>query len=808
MQAAESRPLNVNHLNVEHGGDVIVNETVILPPPPPEAVHRALAARSGEVDQRVLDAFGRTLAQKVPAGLALMAVGGFGRRELFPNSDIDLLLLIGSEKEIPPKEAIAEFLQLLWDGGYRPSHSVHTVTDCVTEQSDNAEFTISLMDRRFLAGDEALYKNLEEKFKTFLTKRGAVIAQKLAGLAEGRRAKFQNTIYHLEPNIKDAPGGLRDLQTTRWLLAIEPQEGIPSLAAALDFLSGVRVRLHQLAARDQNVLSFESQDALAEQPAALMREYYRHARVVDRALRQAIEAAMEKPGSLLGRFHEWRARLSTSEFTVSRDRVLLRTPKPPEDLRLFEFVARHQLRLAPDTVERLSDTTPVATWADWKRLLSLPRPSAGLRAMQESGTLVRALPEWTHIECLVVRDFYHRYTVDEHTLVAIGALEAVADGRFAELLGEIEDPALVRFALLMHDIGKGTGRDHSEEAVIIARKVLARLGAPEADCATIEFLIARHLDLSGVMSSRDLHDGATARGLAERIGTIERLKLLTMMTFADISAVNPQAMTPWRLEQLWRVYLLAHQELTKELETERIHAPTGIPPERARFLEGLPVRYLRTHSASEIDAHHALARQLESRPVAIEITHERSIYRLTLLTRDRPSLFAAVAGAISSFGLNIVKAEAFTNAAGIAVDSFTFSDPHRTLELNPSEMDRLRGVARRVIEGKQEAEKLLRGRPKPLLPTKARLKPRVAVKNDVSEAATLVEIVAEDRPGLLYDLARAISESGCNIEVVLIDTEAHKALDVFYVTHEGHKLDADLEERLKSGLLAACVAGN
>jgi [protein-PII] uridylyltransferase len=215
---------------------------------------------------------------------------------------------------------------------------------------------------------------------------------------------------------------------------------------------------------------------------------------------------------------------------------------------------------------------------------------------------------------------------------------------------------------------------------------------------------------------------------------------------------------------------------------------------------------LRIHSAAEIDAHLALAKQLESRPVAIEIEHQRSIYKLALLTHDHPGLFASVAGAISSFGLNILKVEAFTNDAGIVVDTFTFSDPHRTLELNPSEVERLRGVVRRVLEGKQEAEKLLRGRPKPLLPGKARLKPRVALKNDVSDAATLVEIVAEDRPGLLYDLARSISEAGCNIEVVLIDTEAHKALDVFYVTRQGHKLDEPAQERLRESLLAACAA--
>jgi [protein-PII] uridylyltransferase len=274
-----------------------------------------------------------------------------------------------------------------------------------------------------------------------------------------------------------------------------------------------------------------------------------------------------------------------------------------------------------------------------------------------------------------------------------------------------------------------------------------------------------------------------------------------MLTYADISAVNPQAMTPWRLEQLWQAYLLAHEELTRELGTARIHDVPGVEPERAQFLEGLPTRYLRTHSTAEIEVHFALARRLESSPLAIEIVHERSTYRLTLLTRDRPALFAPVAGAISSFGLNILKAEAFSNAQGVVVDTFSFSDPHRTLELNPPEVDRLRGLVRKVVEGKQDATKLLKGRPKPLISTRARLKPRVSFNNEASETATLIEIVAEDRPGLLYDLARTISQEGCNIEVVLIDTEAHKALDVFYVS----KIAGEVEEHLKASLIAACA---
>jgi [protein-PII] uridylyltransferase len=334
---------------------------------------------------------------------------------------------------------------------------------------------------------------------------------------------------------------------------------------------------------------------------------------------------------------------------------------------------------------------------------------------------------------------------------------------------------------------------------------MTRLGAPKDDMGAIQFLIKDHLVLSSVMTSRDLYDSNTAVQLAERVGTLERLKMLAILTFADISAVNPQAMTPWRLEQLWRVYLLAHEELTKELEASRIHDTTGQTTERGQFLEGLPTRYLRTHSPTEVEGHLQLARQLGSRPVAVEIEHQRGVYRLTLLTADKPGLFAGVAAAISSFGLNIVKVEAFANAAGIVVDTFTFSDPHRTLELNPTEVDRLRGVVRRVVEGKMDADNLLKGRPKPLLPPKARVAPRIAFNNEASQVATLVEIVAEDRPGLLYDLAHSISKAGCNIEVVLIDTEAHKALDVFYLTSAKQKLSPELQSSLKAALAGACA---
>jgi len=781
----------------------VVNlEPVVSRPAPTESVAQTLASRTADVEDLVRNAWSKTMGPV--AGVAVAAVGGFGRGELFPHSDVDLLMVVESENQIAPlRDPLSAFLQKLWDAELRPSHAIQTVAYCASEHEDNVELSISLLDRRFLAGDPAMYKYLDERFTAFAAKRKATLARWLAQMTEARRAKFQNTIYHLEPDLKNSPGALRDLQTVRWLAALREQR--VDVAASFEFLAGLRIKLHEIAGRDHNLLSFDAQESISDDSAALMRDYFRHARVVDREVVKALETASTEPGNLLGRFHDWRSRLSTTEFTVSKDRVLLREHSRPTGLRLFEFAARHELKLAADTVDRLAGYQPQTTWEDWKALLSTPRPSFGLRAMQYSGVLTRVLPEWARIESLVVRDYYHRYTVDEHTLVAITSLESILDGRFAGLFAEIPDPWIVRFALLLHDIGKGSGTDHVAESAAIAEEVLDRLDAPEADRDAIEFLVRNHLELSSVMTARDLEDDATSLLLAARVETVERLKQLTMMTYADITAVNPDAMTPWRLEQLWRVYLAGYKALTAGLYSERIHVDGG-PGERSAFLEGLPVRYLRTHSAAQIDSHFELAKQLESRPVAIEITHDRRIYCLTLLMQDRPGVFAAIAGAISAFGLNILKAEAFSNAQGVIVDTFTFADQNRTLELNPSEVDRLRGIVRRVAEGRQDAAQLLRARPKPLLPSRhARLKPSVTLSNDASETATLIEIVAEDRPGLLYDLSRAIAAAGCNIEVVLIDTEAHKALDVFYVTSGGGKLDQERSERLAEGLRAACV---
>jgi [protein-PII] uridylyltransferase len=697
---------------------------------------------------------------------------------------------------------------------------------------------ISLLDLRFVAGDLALYSRLQPRIEKFFDSERAHLIRHLCRLARARHKQFHDTIYHLEPNIKECPGGLRDLHLLGWLRKLDAPglselEWYGGVEEARWFLFQLRCFLHWRSGRDNNLLTFDAQEEIADQPFSpsrtpelWMREYFRHARAIFGASSRALDASEAKNSSLLAGFREWRSRLSNSEFTVARDRVFFKAPKNLESdpelvLRLFEFVARHGIRVSLDAERRIAESrqplethfsTPRPLWTAFRKILSLPHTALGLRAMHESGVLSMIFPEWASIECCVIRDFYHRYTVDEHTLVTIENLQALSataepgHRRFANLLAELEDPAVLKFALMFHDTGKGgEGEAHAIESAQMADAAMDRIQAPERHRSMIRFLIEQHLSLSAAMTQRDLEDPATARMLAEKTGTMEALKYLTLLTYADISAVNPTALSPWRLEQLWRVYLIAHHELTRELQTERIESPNDPNGDREGFLKGLPVRYLRTHSRQEIELHLQLEQRRRDAEIALDLRKVEGGYQLTVLAKDRLQLFASVAGALSSFGMNILKAEAFANQQGTILDTFVFGDPNRTLELNPTEMDRLLLTLERVLLGRVLVKDLLRYRPKPVLPSKrSAVPPRVTFDNQVSDTATLIEIVAEDRPGLLYDVAAVLSAAGCNIELVLVDTEAHRAMDVFYVSMQNRKLNEPVMGQLEERLSAAC----
>ena len=798
-----------------------------------------LRERTSVVDSFVQECFAETLGAAMDEGVVLLAVGGYGRRELFPYSDVDLLILVRRAPEDPAaKEALSEFLRALWDGGLRISHSVRMLEETCRVTEGNFELTVSLLDERLLAGDRALYTLMRERFAKFLQAERRDLVRRLCRMTRSRQARFQNTIYRLEPDIKEAPGGLRDLQSTRWLRALRGEA--PDIYAdphPLEFLFAVRCFLHLNAGRDQNLLSFELQDAIVssgstsqKDPEQWMRAFFRHAAAVYREALSELETSEALDRSLMSNFRDWRSRLSNADFTVSRDLLFLRNPHELDvntelPLKLFLFVARHGVRTARQTEKRItahlfrwsktySDKPPGMTF--WRQLLALPHSGLALRTMAATGFLGAVLPEWDRIEHLVVRDFYHQYTVDEHTIVAIESLQDLMkadDGpirRFRDLLQESgTDLWLLKLALLLHDIGKGSGRDHAVESVALARAFLRRSSITGVEAETVLFLIERHLALNTILQGKDVQDPATARSAAALVKTVERLRLLTLLSYADVAAVNTSAMTPWRMEQLWRLYRVVHRELTGNLSEERVETPAeaygDASPLMAEFLEGLPARYLWTHDRAQAEMHAGLYAKSKETGAVIHVERREGVFVLTVVTMDRSFLFASLAGALASFGLNILKAEAFANEQGYIIDSFAFADPTHSLELNPPEIERLRTVVRRVAVGEIQAEDLLKHRPAKLLAgRRGALEPSVTVDTETSTAATVFEVVAQDRPGLLYSLAAAISRNSADIDVVLVDTEAHRAIDVFHVTKEGRKLDAGECARVRTALLAAC----
>ncbi len=758
----------------------------------------------------------------------MLAVGGYGRRQLFPHSDVDLLILFDSERALAAaKSAISPFLQSLWDSALRVSHSVRTLAECVEIHEQNAELNVSLLDQRYVAGARPLYGDLASALPRFIRANREALTRNLARLARQRHARYAGTIHHLEPNVKESPGGLRDHQLVCWLAQLRQQDVGAQLEPAFRHLAQIRIFLHLRTGRDANVLTFDEQDALAEQwyegdAARQMREYYRHARTLFRAAQQTLDAAEAQGSSLFSQFRDRLGRLDNADFSVHRERVHFRVPlqlesEPDLALRLFEFTARHGIPLSGEAERQMGSALPrlrrqfadaSALWPRINRILLLPHAPLALRAMQDSGVLTALFPELEAIDCLVIRDFYHRYTVDEHTVVAIGKLLA-AEGNFGALLAEVEERGVLLFALLFHDAGKGRANGgHVAASLELAESAMARIQMPAREREMVRFLIGRHLELSAAMQSRDVSEPGVVTELAARMETVERLKALTLLTYADIGAVNPEAMTSWRASQLWQLYLAIYNQLTRALEAERIEVSATVPPERAAFLEGFPKRYLRTHTEEEIGRHLALEAASRQRGAAVEVRKRESAWEATLVASDRPGLFAAAAGTLAGFGMNILRAEAFSNRRGLVLDTFRFADPNRTLDLNPSEIERLRLTAERAIAGRKDIRELLRDRPKPKPPSrKARIPATVSFDCDVGAAATLIEIVAEDRPGLLYDLASAISASSANIEVVLVDTEAHKAIDVFYVSKDGRKLEAAERVALEQALCTAIERG-
>jgi [protein-PII] uridylyltransferase len=578
--------------------------------------------------------------------------------------------------------------------------------------------------------------------------------------------------------------------------------------------------------RNTNVLSYELQERAVERlrysgpdmrrrVEALMTDYFREARGVTRALGRVRRAAMPPPPTpirLIGENLMWVVEGIT--FADSASAVAA----PAEWMRLFEAAVSRNVRVADDALALIERELQKHAYAPdvfhptayhRQRIVQFMRPRPGLSArlgeMRDCGLLGAIFPELNEISCRVTRDFYHKYTVDEHTLLTVRNAERLMySRRFAPILREVRVPELLVLSLLYHDVGKARDGDHSIVGAAMAAEMCARLQLDDGARHTIDFLIRHHLNMSRIAFRRDTEEPVVVRQFASLFGTEEHLKLLLLDT-----------LTPWKEELLWRLYVDAYNQMTLGYGDDIIdreqalvaalqaNRPQDIPEqEMAIFLEGLPRRYLILFSHDAIYRHVRLSRDIRPNEAHFFLESNAGVWELTVVSLDKPFLFSNICGVLSYFGMNILRGHALTSLAGIAVDVFQFADPDGFFERNSQARNEFDRRLDEVVSGRTDVRTLLKSREDSVLTRRSHVPRTPVVYFDTahSQRYTVLELVADDAPGLLYRVSRVISDHGIDVDLVLISTEGQKAIDVFHITRGGAKLTEDDEASLKADL--------
>jgi [protein-PII] uridylyltransferase len=810
--------------------------------------------------------------------IAALGVGGYGRAEMAPFSDIDLLFLT-PWKQTPWGESLIEsVLYCLWDLRLKVGHAVRTIDECLRLARGDLTIRTSLLEHRFVWGDRDLGQTLRDRLwdDLFAATGPEFVELKLAERAE-RHARQGSTRYLLEPNVKEGKGGLRDLQTLFWIgkylnRAARPEDLVPMgfftpeeyriFAEAEAFLWTTRVHLHLLTGRATEQLTFDTQVEIAAtlgyrstpgQRAVerFMQDYFTHAKHVGdltRIFLAALEARHVKPrpslGQALRRAFAFGRDKSAPGYRLKHGRLDLADydaflADPVNILRLFEEGLASDIPIHPDALRLVAGNLhliddrvredPEANRIFLGLLLGSNNPERALRLMNEVGVLGAFIPEFGRIVAMMQFNMYHHYTVDEHIIQAISTLSQIERRELradlpvsTDILAKGVDRRVLYVALLLHDIGKGSGRSHSEYGAEVAGRLAPRLGLGAEETELVTWLVRNHLLMSDVAQKRDLAEPRTVRDFAQAVKSPTRLKLLLVLTACDIRAVGPGVWNNWKAMLLRGLYAETLEFLTGGSQAwSRPEREAAAREALARALDGWPEEAIRAECARHYAPYwlgfdtrtHAifanLVRQLgEGEPaIHVELDFERDATQACFAMSDHPGIFARLAGALALCGANVVDARTYTTTDGIATAAFWIQDiegkpyeKHRLARLRNSVARTLKGeiVARDALKDKDRVKRRERDF---VVPT------RISFDNTGSDIYTIIEVETRDRPGLLYDLARTLTANNVSIASAIIATYGKQAVDVFYVKDLfGLKLHAESKRRTLENRLKAAIA--